>query len=257
MMNRIGKKPLVTVATSFAAAVGLAIVFSAGTSVANAGEHSAHNHTNDVVAAAINVEGLSVGEKLRNKFAPPSRNENGLKTLGDRCQGVSELPRHTGFQSATPVCVDTEFGEQSSQQNNPTLLIVSAPATVGVGQNIVLKVSTQNLIRDRFLAAGQGGYYLEMARLKNGFTRGHFHTACQQLGNTNAAPEPLRNANFVATEDGKGGGTPDTVTVTVPGFAQAGLVRCAAWAGDGSHRIPMMSFANEIPAFDTVRLTVQ
>jgi hypothetical protein len=38
---------------------------------------------------------------------------------------------------------------------------------------------------------------------------------------------------------------------TVPGIMQ-----CASWAGDGSHRTPMMSFANQIPAFDSVRINI-
>src|SRR3712207_8007833 len=32
--------------------------------------------------------------------------------------------------------------------------------------------------------------------------------------------------------------------------------QCAVWAGDGSHRIPMMERANQTPAFDTTRIEV-
>ena len=41
-----------------------------------------------------------------------------------------------------------------------------------------------------------------------------------------------------------------------PLFPAGALVHCAAWAGDGSHRIPMDAFADQVPAFDAVRITV-
>jgi hypothetical protein len=63
-------------------------------------------------------------------------------------------------------------------------------------------------------------------------------------------------AFFVATEDRQGGRTPDTVAIQVPGLPQAGTAQCASWAGDGSHRIPMMQRANQTPAFDAVRIQV-
>jgi hypothetical protein len=87
--------------------------------------------------------------------------------------------------------------------------------------------------------------------------RGHFHTACRFLNSTNEAPDPAPvPAFFLATEDGGGGSAPDTVIVPVPGLNGNGTAQCAVWAGDGSHRVPMMQRANQIPAFDTVRITV-
>ena len=64
-------------------------------------------------------------------------------------------------------------------------------------------------------------------------------------------------AFFVATEDSRGGREPDTVTINVPGLPTAGLAQCASWAGDGSHRIPMMERANQTPALDAVRIQVR
>ncbi len=94
--------------------------------------------------------------------------------------------------------------------------------------------------------------------LQNGIVRGHFHTACRILASTNTAPAPDPvPAFFVATEDSKGGKTPDTVTIQVPGLPQAGTAQCASWAGDGSHRIPMMERANQTPAMDAVRIQVR
>jgi hypothetical protein len=190
--------------------------------------------------------------------------------LADSCDdaALKNFTLHDGFQSGEgptkakdPRCVDTQFGAVSAFEKNPTLLITKSPLVVRRNQDIVLKVSTQNLIRDRFLGAANGGYYIESATLTDGFTRGHFHTGCRML-TSNAAPDPFRlNGDgvnrFVATEDSKGGDKPDTVVVTVKGFNRSGVVQCAAWAGDGSHRIPMMSFANEIPAFDAVRVFVR
>ena len=109
------------------------------------------------------------------------------------------------------------------QANNPSLLITEAPRQVGVNQAFTLKVSTRNLIRDRFLAAGQGGYYVESSLLQDGLVRGHFHTACRMLHNTNEAPDPDPvPAFFVATEDGRAARTPDTVTIQVAGPAAGG-----------------------------------
>ena len=169
----------------------------------------------------------------------------------------SELPPHTGFEIG-PGCVATPFGEVGAAEDNPQLLITEAPDEVTVGQPFTIKVSTRNLVRDRFLPAANGGYYVEPSTLnEDGLVRGHFHTACRVLGNIGLAPEPERQAVFVATEDNGGGARPDTVTVAIPGLPAAGETQCAAWAGDGSHRMPMMQFANQIPAFDAVRITVK
>jgi hypothetical protein len=179
-----------------------------------------------------------------------------LETLGNDCS-QSKLPAHNGFQDA-PRCVSTAFGEVSAQAKNPTLLITRAPQRVRVGQAFTLQISTRNLVRDRFLGAAAGGYYLESAFLTaDGLTRGHFHTACRMLTSTRAAPDPsVAVAFFVATEDKAGGSQPDTITINVTGMPQAGLAQCVSWAGDGSHRIPMMQLAKEIPAVDAVRFQV-
>jgi hypothetical protein len=182
---------------------------------------------------------------------------NGLKTLGDDCD-KSRLPPHTGFQVA-PACSTTEFGEVAAAAKDPQLLITKAPTEVAVGAAFSLDVSSRNLVRDRFLAAGAGGYYLESSFLNGqGLQRGHFHTACRMLDSLTVAPQPDPvPAFFQATEDGKGSSTPDTVTINVTGMPTAGTAECAVWAGDGSHRLPMMQRANQTPAFDVVRVTVK
>jgi len=181
---------------------------------------------------------------------------NGQTILTDTCVD-STLAPHDGFQKGDR-CVSTEFGEVASAANNPALLITDAPTSVTVNTPFTLKVSTRNLIRDRFLGAGAGGYYVESSVLKDGIERGHFHTECRMLPNTNEAPDPSPvPAFFVATEDSKGGRTPDTVTIQVPGMPTTGTAQCASWAGDGSHRIPMMERANELPAFDSTRVLVR
>jgi hypothetical protein len=181
---------------------------------------------------------------------------NNLTILTDTCVD-SDLPAHDGFQRGER-CVSTEFGEVGVAANNPTLLITEAPRNVTVATPFTLRISTRNLIRDRFLAAGQGGYYVESSVLQNGLVRGHFHTACRMLTSTNEAPESAPvPAFFVATEDSRGGAQPDTVTIQVPGLPQEGTAQCSSWAGDGSHRIPMMERANQTPALDSVRITVR
>ncbi|MGC4746268.1 hypothetical protein ACLQ28_11460 [Micromonospora sp. DT201] len=180
----------------------------------------------------------------------------GLGVLANDCD-ESRLQPHDGFQIGNR-CVSTEFGEVGAAANNPSLLITQFPDQVGRNQAFTLRVSTRNLVRDRFLAAGQGGYYVESSLLNaQGLVRGHFHTACRMLDSLTTPPEPQEvPAFFVATEDGRGGAQPDEVTIQIPGLPEAGTAQCSVWAGDGSHRLPMMERANQTPAFDSVRIDV-
>jgi hypothetical protein len=182
--------------------------------------------------------------------------DNGLDVLGRDCTG-SDLAPHDGFQKS-PACVSTQMGEVAAEDQLPSLLITAAPKTVEVDEPFQLKVSTRNLVRDRFLGAANGGYYLESSFLDdNGLQRGHFHTACRLLSSTSEAPDSGKNPEFfLATQDNKGGAEPDTVTIDVPGIKDAGELQCTSWAGDGSHRTPMMTKANETPAIDSVRITI-
>jgi hypothetical protein len=178
-----------------------------------------------------------------------------LGILTNNCS-TSKLAPADGFQKPN-VCVSTEFGEVGAAANNPSLLITRAPQVVKVNQPFTLTISSRNLIRDRFLAAGAGGYYVESSVLNGGIERGHFHTACRILQSLNSAPAPDPvPAFFVATEDKKGGRGADSVQIQVPGLPQAGTFQCASWSGDGSHRIPMMERANQTPAMDAVRIRV-
>ena len=64
----------------------------------------------------------------------------------------------------------------------------AAYGSVTARSPFTLQVSTRNLVRDRFLAAGQGGYYVESSVLTGeGLVRGHFHTACRMLSSTSEA----------------------------------------------------------------------
>jgi hypothetical protein len=185
-------------------------------------------------------------------------NDNPLGILADNCGDGSELEGHDGFQNGNR-CVDTEMGEVGDAAKNPSLLITRFPRQVEANEPFTIRVSTRNLIRDRFLAAGKGGYYVEMSLLnEQGLVRGHFHTACRMLNSTREAPDPEPvPAFFVATEDGGGGDQPDEIVIQVPGLPEAGIAQCASWAGDGSHRLPMMQRANQTPAFDAVRISVR
>lgn len=198
--------------------------------------------------------GTAAAQPAEDKPALPN---NGLDVLGRDCSN-SSLDRHTGFQIA-PACVDTAFGEVAAEERSPSLLITDAPRDVGVGQPFTIAVSTRNLVRDRFLGAAAGGYYLESSFLDgNGLQRGHFHTACRMLGNDDEAPDAApAPAFFLATQDNGGGAKPDTVEVQVPGLPSAGEAQCTVWAGDGSHRIPMMQRANQTPAVDSIRIGVK
>jgi len=178
--------------------------------------------------------------------------------IAQNCDDDSELEPHDGFQNGNR-CVDTEMGEVGNEDRNPSLLITDFPEQVQKDEPFQIRVSTRNLIRDRFLAAGQGGYYVEMSKLnEQGLVRGHFHTACRILNNDDEAPDPKpAPAFFVATEDGGGSDQPDEIVIEVPGLPDEGTFQCASWAGDGSHRLPMMQRANQTPAFDAVRIKVQ
>jgi hypothetical protein len=187
--------------------------------------------------------------------APPPANTP-LEILGNSCAN-SNLEPHTGFQES-PKCVSTAMGEIAAEENLPSLLITGAPRFVRVNEPFKIKVSTQNLVRDRFLGAAAGGYYLESSFLNgDGLQRGHFHTACRILSSTRSAPQANKTPEFfLATQDNGGGAEADTVTIEVPGIKSAGVLQCTSWAGDGSHRTPMMTKANETPAIDSVRIFV-
>jgi hypothetical protein len=186
-----------------------------------------------------------------------NQDNNGLDVLGRDCSN-SDLEPHDGFQEA-PRCVDTAFGEVASEDKSPSLLITESPQAVKAGEEFTISVSTRNLVRDRFLGAAAGGYYLESSFLNgDGIQRGHFHTACRMLESTSEAPDAAPEPEFfLATQDNGGGEAPDTVNITVTGMPNTGTAQCAVWAGDGSHRIPMMQRANQTPAFDAVRITVE
>src|SRR4051812_42064716 len=209
-----------------------------------------------VFGAIAGVTQISRADQTPAASTKAEKTVNGLTILANTCED-STLDAHDGFQKGDR-CVSTEFGEVGTAANNPSLLITQAPRSVDVNEPFTLKISTRNLIRDRFLAAGKGGYYVESSVLEGGIVRGHFHTACRMLPNLNEAPDPSPvPAFFVATEDSKGGKAPDSVTISVPGLPTAGIAQCASWAGDGSHRIPMMERANETPAFDAVKIQVR
>ncbi len=216
--------------------------------------------TDDPDATATDDAGATATEEpAATTSAAAAPENNGLDVLGTDCSN-SNLPPHTGFQ-VSPACVQSSHGEVAAEDQLPSLLITSAPATVGVGETFTLEVSTRNLVRDRFLGAAVGGYYLESSFLNGeGLQRGHFHTACRVLPSTDEAPDSSgAPAFFLATQDNGGSAEPDTVTIEVPdtATATAGTLQCTSWAGDGSHRTPMMTRANQTPAIDSVRITVQ
>lgn len=184
---------------------------------------------------------------------------DGLPTVGRDCANSSHTQEHGGEDA--PRCVPTEMGEVAAFAQGPQLLITHAPERVRARQTFTIQVSTRNLVRDRFPPAAQGGYLLERADLTaDGLTRGHVHIACRTLGGgAGVAPDPRVPVDFFeATEDGGGGADPDLVEVTVTGgIPRRGLAQCAVWAGDGSHRIPMMASPRQIPPFDAVLLEVE
>jgi hypothetical protein len=196
------------------------------------------------------------GEEARAAEAPADE-AGGQDVLGTDCTN-SELEPHDGFQEA-PRCVATSFGEVAAEEKSPSLLITDAPRSVPANQEFTISVSTRNLVRDRFLGAAAGGYYKESSFLdESGIQRGHFHTACRMLERLDVAPEAAPEPEFfLATQDNGGGAGADTVKITVDGMPGPGTAQCAVWAGDGSHRVPMMQRADQTPAFDVVRIPVE
>jgi len=175
---------------------------------------------------------------------------------GTSCEN-SNLPLHDGFQNGNR-CVVTDRGEVPTAENAPSLLIVSSPFRVRVNQPFEIRVSTRNLIRDFFLPAGAGGYYATRDFLsEDGITHGHVHTSIIPLSTTRSAPDVTAVPTFfLATEDGKGGKTPDTFVVRVPGIATPGLYKVTSWCGAASHAVPMAQRANQTVCVDSVRLVV-
>jgi hypothetical protein len=224
------------------------------------GDGQACTGTGNPTVAPSSTSGTGTGNQPNQPAtqAPATSAPPPLDFGPDECSEGNGLQLHDGFQNGNR-CVDTQMGEVGNADTNPSLLITSAPRNVGVNQPFTIRVSTRNLVRDRFLPAGQGGYYVDMSILNaQGLVRGHFHTGCRILNNTNNAPDPApAPAFFVATEDNGGSAQPDTIEIRVPGLPQRGTFQCASWAGDASHRPPMMQRANQIPAFDSVRIQVR
>ncbi|GLL09207.1 hypothetical protein GCM10017577_03470 [Pseudonocardia halophobica] len=211
----------------------------------NGGQAAAEEAQGDEQAAGEDAQAADQGggEKI-----------NGLDVLARDCS-KSNLPPHDGFQKGDR-CVSTEFGEVGDAAQNPSLLITKFPQQVQANQPFSIDVTTSNLKRDRFLGAAAGGYYLESSLLdENGIQRGHFHTACRMISLDEAPAAGDKPAFFVATQDNKGGAGESTVTIDVTGLPK-GTAQCSSWAGDGSHRIPMMERADQTPAFDSVRIRV-
>lgn len=219
-----------------------------------------HSHSPAIVPVAQSAqepEKDKGGEKKDEVKDTAGDKKEELDILGTNCDD-SDLDRHDGFQKA-PRCVETSFGEVAAADQSPSLLITDAPRKVRAGADFALVVSTRNLKRDRFLGAAVGGYYAESSFLDGeGVQRGHFHTACRMLESLDEAPDSAPDpAFFLATQDNQGGKGEDKVTVDVTGLTDKGVAQCAVWAGDGSHRVPMMERANQTPAFDVVRIVVE
>ena len=84
----------------------------------------------------------------------------------------------------------------------------------------------------------------------DGLQRGHFHTACRMLASLTRRPTPRPvPAFFVATQDNARWRHPGHGHhQRRQGLPSRGIAQCAVWAGDGSHRVPMMQRANQTPA---------
>lgn len=257
--GKVRRNQLIAAATVFVIAGGLLVVTSDVASAHRRGGDRWRSFRSSQVSTTTTVNrSAPTTTALRDggAAAPTTTIRPAALDVITRDCDDSRLQTHDGFQTGNK-CVETEFGEVSAAANNPSLLITDSPNQVRVGQTFNITVSTRNLIRDRFLAAAAGGYYLEASVLRDGLQRGHIHTGCRMLTSTNSAPDPAPvPAFFKATEDGQGGRGANTVTIAVSGMPTAGLAQCAVWAGDGSHRIPMMERANQTPAFDAVRIRV-
>jgi hypothetical protein len=256
------------------AGAGAADAQAAGADAQAAGA-DAHNHDNDAAAeaaarAAQAQAQAQQGQSGRRRCTTSSSSTTTSSgpaapappvvqpdSPGASCDN-SNLPVHDGFQNGGR-CVATDRGEVPTAENAPSLLIVSSPLRVRVNQPFQIRISTRNLVRNFFLPAATGGYYVTRSFLnEEGILNGHVHTAIRPLSTTRSAPDAAPVPTFFkATEDGLGGKTPDTFVVEVPtGIATPGLYQIASWCGDASHAVPMAQRANQTPCFDAVRILV-
>ena len=130
----------------------------------------------------------------------------------------------------------------------PSLLITDAPREVGSNEAFTLKVSTRNLVRDRFLGAAAAATTWRARSSK---------TACSAATSTPPAgscPRPATAPDagqdpefFLATQDSGGGADPRHRDHQRPGHHDRRQLQCTSWAGDGSHRTPMMSAGQRDP----------
>jgi hypothetical protein len=240
-----------------------------GQAVADGQAADAHNHDDDAAAeaaarAAQAQQGQSGRRRCTTSTSTSTTTSSGPASPvvqpdspGASCDN-SNLPIHDGFQNGGR-CVATDRGEVPTAENAPSLLIVSVPLRVRVNQPFQIRISTRNVVRDFFLPAATGGYYVTRSFLnEEGIIHGHVHTAIRPLTTTRSAPDAAPVPTFFkATEDGLGGKTPDTFIVDVPaGIATPGLYQITSWVGDASHALPMAQRANQTPAVDSVRIIV-
>jgi hypothetical protein len=175
---------------------------------------------------------------------------DGLAPLSRSCDD-SPLATNDGFQKGN-TCVAVDSGEVSDK--TPTVLITRAPRAVAAGQDFQVRISSRNVVRDRFLAAATGGYYAERSVLNpQGIQRGHSHVWVQDIGSGRTAPDadvaPLDF--FKAVEDNGDG----DFTLTITGLSPGNKKLCVNDA-DGSHRTAMTRAAKLAMPYDCVRLFV-
>ena len=216
--------------------------------------HDRHRH----------LDGHELRDRERARAPRPPRPRRRGPTTGSTCSAgtarTSKLTPHDGFQKS-PACVSTAMGEIAAEDKLPSLLITDSPRLVGVNQPFKLVVSTRNLVRDRFLGAAAGGYYLESSFL-NGpgpAARALPHRLPDARRRPSRRPTRQRPGvlpRHAGQRRRREPGHRDDRRAR-HGDQDGRHLQCTSWAGDGSHRTPMMTKANETPAIDSVRIRHQ
>jgi hypothetical protein len=137
--------------------------------------------------------------------------------LGRDCT-ASELPAHDGFQSRGRVR-EHAMGEVAAEDKLPSLLITEAPGSSG-RPGFQLKVSTRNLVRDRFLGAGRRWLLPgELVPQRRGPAARALPHRLPDPASTDEAPDSsgLRRSSWPPRTTAAAA-RPDTVTINVPGI---------------------------------------
>ncbi len=187
------------------------------------------------------------------------REQQRPRRAGPRLLARASCPPHDGFQKA-PACVSTAFGEVRPSRQGPVAAHHRLPAAVVRAEHRVHAQGQHQQPGARPVPRRGGRRLLprELRAQRQGHpARALPHRVPDAVQPERPRPTPPRCPPSSWRRRTTAAAPPRTrCRSTSPVCRRRGIAQCTVWAGDGSHRIPMMERANQTPAFDSVRILV-